>query len=311
MYLKSIFKYLFDFFYFLRYNISISILGDCMKIKITADSSCDLGADLIKKYNFAILPVHITLGDKEYSDARDISQDEFYKFLKENPVLPRTSAYNPTEAIEFFTEQLASDGGYDAIIHFTISSKLSVLYQNSVIASQEFDGKVFVVDSMSLSTGVGMQMIYAHDLVEQGLPANEIYDKVIERRSKVQASFVIDKLTYLHKGGRCSGVAKISASILQIKPIIVLKDGEMKVASKLMGRFEKMVTKYVNYILATYPDIDRTRCFITHTPIAPEIVESIREQIKDKFDEVIETEAGCTVGTHCGPNTIGILYYQK
>ena len=282
-----------------------------MKIKITADSSCDLGEELIKKYNFSILPVHITLGDKEYSDARDISQEEFYKFLKENPVLPRTSAYNPAEATEFFEEQLKSDGGYDAIIHFTISSKLSVLYQNSCIAAQEFDGKVFVVDSLSLSTGVGMQMMYAHDLVEEGLDAKDIYEKVIARRERVQASFVIDKLTYLHKGGRCSGVAKISASILKIKPIIVLRDGEMKVASKLMGNFDKMVTKYVKYILTTYPDIDKKRCFITHTPVDSGVVDSIREMIKDKFDEVIETEAGCTVGTHCGPNTIGILYYQK
>ena len=186
-----------------------------------------------------------------------------------------------------------------------------MLYQNSCIAAQEFDGKVFVVDSLSLSTGVGMQMMYAHDLVEEGLDAKEIYEKVIARRERVQASFVIDKLTYLHKGGRCSGVAKISASILKIKPIIVLRDGEMKVASKLMGNFDKMVTKYVKYILTTYPDIDKKRCFITHTPVDSGVVDSIREMIKDKFDEVIETEAGCTVGTHCGPNTIGILYYQK
>lgn len=282
-----------------------------MKIKITSDSSCDLSADIIKKYNFNILPVHITLGEKEYCDSRDISQEEFYKFLKENSVMPRTSAYNPVEAIEFFKEQLASDGGYDAIIHFTISSKLSVLYQNSVVAAQEFAGKVFVVDSLSLSTGVGLQMMYAHDLAEQGLDAKVIYEKLLERREKVQASFVIDKLTYLHKGGRCSGVALLGSNLLQIKPVIILKDGEMKVGKKLMGRFEKTVTQYVNHILQTYPDIDTKRCFITHTPISNDIVNGIREQIKDKFDEIIETEAGCTVGTHCGPNTIGILYYRK
>ena len=154
-------------------------------------------------------------------------------------------------------------------------------------------------------------MMYAHDLVEEGLDAKEIYEKVIARRERVQASFVIDKLTYLHKGGRCSGVAKISASILKIKPIIVLRDGEMKVANKLMGNFDKVVAKYANYILSNYADIDRKRCFITHTPVDSAVVDSIREQIKDKFDEIIETEARCTVGTHCCPNTIGILYYQK
>lgn len=282
-----------------------------MKIKITADSSCDLSRDIIEKNNFTILPVHITLGEKEYADARDISQDEFYKFLKENDVLPKTSAYNAVEAEEFFEEQLESDGGYDAIIHFTISSKLSVIYQNSIMAAEKFKDKVFIVDSMSLSTGVGLQMLYAKDLVDEGLDAAEIFEKVVARREKVQASFVIDKLTYLHKGGRCSGVAKWSASILQIKPIIVLKDGEMKVGNKLMGKFDKIVPKYVEYILSTFPEIDRKRCFITHTPINSEIVDEIRSLIKDKFDEVIETDAGCTVGTHCGPNTIGILYYCK
>lgn len=282
-----------------------------MKIKITADSSCDLSRELIEKNNFAILPVHISLGEKEYADSRDISQGEFYKFLKENDVLPKTSAYNAVEAEEFFKEQLASDGGYDAIIHFTISSKLSVIYQNSLTGAEKFKDKVFIVDSMSLSTGVGLQMMYAKDLVDKGLDAKEIFDKVMERREKVQASFVIDKLTYLHKGGRCSGVAKWSASILQIKPIIVLKDGEMKVGSKLMGKFGKIVPKYVEYVLTNYPNLDRKRCFITHTPIDPIIVQEIREQVKNIFDEVIETEAGCTVGTHCGPNTIGILYYCK
>lgn len=282
-----------------------------MKIKITADSSCDLSRALIEKNNFAILPVHITLGDKEYSDARDISQDEFYKFLKENPVLPKTSANNPVEFEEFFREQLSSDGGYDAIIHFAISSKFSTLYQNALTAAQLFADKVFVIDSLSLSTGVGLQMLYAKELVDKGLSAAEVFEKVKERRGAVQASFVIDKLDYLHKGGRCSGVAKFSASLLQIKPIIVLRDGEMKVGSKLMGKFEKIVPKYVDYILLNFPNIDRTRCFITHTPISNEIVDGIRERIKNIFDEVIETDAGCTVGTHCGPNTIGILYYTK
>ena len=285
--------------------------GEFKKIKITADSSCDLNDELIKKYNFSILPVHISLGDKEYTDSRDISQEEFYKFLKETSVMPRTSAYNPMEAEEFFKQQLESDGGYDAIIHFTISSKLSVIYQNSCTGAQSFNGKVFVVDSMSLSTGVALQMMYAYDLVQEGLDAQEIYEKLLDRREKVQASFVIDKLTYLHKGGRCSGVALFGSNLLQIKPIIVLKDGEMKVGKKLMGKFEKVVPQYVEHILETFPDIDKKRCFITHTPVDKEIADVIREQIKDKFDEIMETTAGCTVGTHCGPNTIGILYYRK
>jgi len=282
-----------------------------MKIKITGDSSCDLGEELIKKFNFSILPMHITLGDKEYKDARELNQDEFYKFLKTNSTLPRTSASNTEEALEFFKAELSKDGGYDALIHFTISSKISSTYQNAVVASQECDNKVFVVDSLSLSTGIGVQMLYCADLVAQGLDASEIFEKVVARRDKVQASFVIDKLTYLHKGGRCSSVAKWAAGILKIKPVICLKDGAMQVDCKLIGKYEKIVPKYVDYILRTYPDIDRKYCFITHTPVDKGLVDVVREQIKTKFDNVIETEAGCTIATHCGPNTLGILYYKK
>ena len=282
-----------------------------MKIKITGDTVCDLSTDLLKLNNISIMPVHVTLGDKEYEDSATITQEEFYSFLKNNPVLPKTAAYNPLEVAEFFKEQLNSDGGYDALIHFTISAKISTIYQNCVTAAQDFDGKVFVVDSKSLSTGIGLQMLYACDLVKQGFDAKTVYEKVLARVDRVQASFILDKLTYLHKGGRCSGVALFAASALGIKPIIILSNGEMKVGKKLMGKFEKSVDSYVDYILQNFSDIDRTRCFITHTPIDSKIVDSIRENIKDKFDEVIETNAGCTVGTHCGPNTIGILYYQK
>ena len=282
-----------------------------MKIKITGDTSCDLSQDLIQKYNLGILPIHVILGDDEYDDSATINQEEFYKFLKDNPILPKTSAYNPMEAEEFFKAQLASDGGYDAIIHFPISSKISTIYNNCIAGSKELKGKVFVVDSKSLSTGVGLQMLYACDLVKQGLDAKTIHTIMQEKTKDVQASFILDKLTYLHKGGRCSGVALFAANTFGIKPIILLKDGEMKVGKKLMGRFEKSVMSYVDFILENFANIDRTRCFITHTPIANEIVDKIREKIKDKFDEILETNAGCTVGTHCGPNTIGILYYLK
>ncbi len=282
-----------------------------MKIKVTGDSSCDLSQELIEKFNFSILPIHICLGDKEYKDAREINQDEFYKFLKTNSTLPKTSAPNVEETLEFFKSELAKDGGYDAIIHFTISSKISSTYQNAVIASQECDNKVFVVDSLSLSTGVGLQMLYCAELVSQGLDASEIFEKMLARREKVQASFVIDKLTYLHKGGRCSAVAKWAAGLLSIKPIICLKDGAMGVDSKIMGKYEKIVPEYVDYILRTHPDIDPKYCFITHAPVEAGLVDVVREKIKDKFENVIETTAGCTISTHCGPNTLGILYYKK
>ncbi len=283
-----------------------------MKIKITSESTCDLSPELIKEFNIGILPVHITLGDKEYTDNESITPEEFYNFLKTGDVLPKTSACNPIETKEFFEEQLASDGGYDALIHFTISSEISSIYQNAEMASREC-GQVMVVDSRSLSSGIGLQMLHACDLAKKGtMTAGEIYDEIISRRDNVQASFILDKLTYLHKGGRCSGVSLFAASALGIKPIIVLTEGSMKVGKKLMGKFEKTVADYADYILKTYPNIDTTRVFITHTPMDnPDLVEMLKQKLADKFENIYETNAGCTVGAHCGPNTIGILYYTK
>ena len=214
-----------------------------MKIKITADSTCDLGAELVKKYNIGILPVTIIADDKEYLDGVNITTDQLFPIVEKTGQLPKTAATNPTVFEEFFKKELESDGGYDAIIHFDISSKISSLYQNAQVASQNFDNKVFVVDSMSLSTGVGMQMLYACELAQKGLSAEEIFEKVMARRNAVQASFVIDTLKYLYKGGRCSRLAMFGANLLKIKPVIVLKDGKMDVDSKPRGKYADVVMK--------------------------------------------------------------------
>lgn len=281
-----------------------------MKIKITADSTCDLGAELVKKYNIGILPVTIIADDKEYLDGVNITTDQLFPIVEKTGQLPKTAATNPTVFEEFFKKELESDGGYDAIIHFDISSKISSLYQNAQVASQNFDNKVFVVDSMSLSTGVGMQMLYACELAQKGLSAEEIFEKVMARRNAVQASFVIDTLKYLYKGGRCSRLAMFGANLLKIKPVIVLKDGKMDVDSKPRGKYADVVMKYVEYILGKFKTPDKTRCFITYTTLDDEIVRMIEEKIKPIFKEILITRAGCTIATHCGRNTVGILYYN-
>ena len=278
-----------------------------MKIKITSDSTCDLGEELIKKYNIGILPVRVLQGGKEYLDGVNITLEELFPMVEQSGELPQTAATNPTEFVDFFSKELE---GYDAIIHFDISSKISSLYQNAQIASQEFDNKVFVVDSLSLSTGIGMQIIYASELIEKGLSAEEIYQKVLERRSAVQASFVIETLKFLYKGGRCSRLAMFGANLLKIKPVIALKDGKMDVEHKPRGRFDKVVEEYVDYILSKFNTPDKTRCFLTYTTLDDEIVQMIYNKIKPLFKEVLITRAGCTVGTHCGRNTVGILYYN-
>lgn len=281
-----------------------------MKIKITADSTCDLSDEIIKKFNIGIIPVRIIMDNKEYVDGVDINTDKLFGLVEKTGQLSQTAATNPTTFQEFFAKNLKSDGGYDAIIHFDISSKISSLYQNAQIASQEFDNKVFVVDSLSLSTGVGIQMLYAYDLASKGVPAEEIYEKVMTRRPEVQASFIIDTLKFLHKGGRCSGLAMFGANLLKIKPVIVLKDGKLEVDAKPRGKYADAVMKYVDYILGKFDKPDKSRCFLTYTTLDDEIIKMIYDRIKPIFKEVYITRAGCTVATHCGPNTVGILYYN-
>lgn len=279
-----------------------------MKIKITGDTTNDLPSELIKKYNITLKPIIVNLGEQEYRDGENIKLEEVFDFVDKTGQLPKTAALNPLEFEEFFKQQLESDGGYDAIIYFSLSSEISSLYQNALVASKKFNN-VYVIDSKTLSTAIGLQILYACELREQGLSAKEIVEKVEARKQYAQASFVLDTLKYLHKGGRCSGLAVFGANLLKIHPSIILKDGKMGVGKKFRGKYKDVVLEYVDSILETYPNFDKKRCFITYTTIEDDIVDAIKEKIKDKFDEIIVSTASCTIGSHCGRNTIGILYY--
>ena len=281
-----------------------------MKIKITADCTCDLTQDMIKQLNVGIKPVSIIMNDQEYLDGVTITLPKLFEMFKESGQLPRTSACNPVEYEEFFNEQLKSDDGYDALIHFSLSSGISSLNQNAATASKAFDNKVWVIDSQTLSTAIALQIYYAYELIQKGLSPQEIVDKVIARRPYAQASFVIDTLKFLYKGGRCSALSMFGANILGIKPSIIVKDGKMGVGKKFRGKYDKVVLEYVDSILETYTNPDTKRVFITYTTLDnPEIVDKIKEILEEKFDEILVTNAGCTIGSHCGPNTLGILFY--
>ncbi|MBR1925754.1 MAG: DegV family protein [Clostridia bacterium] len=281
-----------------------------MKIKICSDSTSDLTKELYKKYSFGVLPVMVLFQDKEYHDGIDINSDKLFELCEKSKELPKTAAINPSQYKEFFEEQLKSDGGYDAIIHFSISSKLSSLYQNAKIASENFDKKVFVIDSTTLSSAIGLQMIYAYELAQKGETPENIVQKVLSRQNALQASFVIDTLKFLYKGGRCSRLAMFGANLLKIKPIIALKDGKMDVESKPRGKYDDVVMRYVDYILNKFNTPEKSRCFITYSTLDENLVKKIEEKIKPIFKEILITRAGCTVSTHCGPNTVGILYYN-
>lgn len=279
------------------------------KVLITRDSTSDLPPELVEKLNIKTIPLVVTLGDKAYQDGVDITPEDIYKYHDEHGVLPKTSAANVDDMINFF-EPFVKEG-YE-IVHFTISSSMSSTYQNSCIAADEFEG-IYVIDSQNLSTGEGLLVLKACEWAAEGLSAKEIYDKVNELIPRVDASFVIDSLEYLHKGGRCSALAALGANLLKLKPCIEVQGGSMGVSKKYRGKYGETLKQYVADRLTDYSDIDLSRVFVTHAGCDEEIVNQVVEQVKATapFSELIISRAGCTVSAHCGRNTLGVLYIRK
>jgi DegV family protein with EDD domain len=281
-----------------------------MKIKITADSTADLSQELCNKFNVTLIPLTITLGDNIYEDGVNMTPDMIYDYVSKTKQLPKTSAVNAEKYREEFEKIFAQ--GYDAIIHINISSEMSTSYGNAKMATKDMKN-VFVVDSRNLSTGIGVQVLYAAELAKQGtLSAEEIVKKVEARINSVQAGFILDKLEYLYRGGRCNAVSLLGANLLKIKPCIEVHNGKMGMYGKCMGKFSGCVLKYVKETLKKYNTPDTTRIFVTHTKIDPQIVSDVVDYLKQntEFKEILETTAGSTITSHCGSNTIGILFYN-
>ena len=279
------------------------------KILLTSDSTTDLSPELIERYNVAIIPLSVTIGDKTYADGKDINAEMIYKNYEETGVLPKTAAVNIDECMEFFNQYVSQ--GY-TIIHFTISSQMSSTYQNSVIAAGEV-GNVFVVDTKNLSTGGGLLVCAAGEMIKEGKSAKEIAEECERLTAYVDASFVVDDLEFLHKGGRCSAVAKFGANLLKLKPCIVVKKGKMSVASKYRGNFSAVLLKYINDRIGNASDICLDRIFITHAGCDEAIYQACAEEVKKlaPFKEVHTTLVGCTIASHCGRNTLGVLFIRK
>lgn len=281
-----------------------------MKIKITADSTCDLSPELVQKYDVGIIPLHVIMGDKTYSDGIDIVPQDIFKHVAKTGILPTTAALSIDEYSEAFKMYLKD---YDAVIHINISSKASSSYNNAVVAAKSVKGKVFAVDSQALSTGQGLLVLKACDLVAEGLKSTEIVKTIEGLRPKVNTSFVPDALDYLHKGGRCSLAALMGAKVLKLHPLIDMKDGQLYAKKKYMGGIERCLKSYVNELYEQYKSYDKTRCFITHSSCEPEIVAKVRAQVESLFgfDEIYETVAGNVVTSHCGKGTLGVLFIYE
>ena len=279
------------------------------KIIISSDSTCDLSAELKERYDVRIIPLGVTLGDKVYRDGIDINPDDIYAHHAKTGELPKTTAANVGECIDYFTD-LTKDG--DAVIHFTISSTMSSTYSNACLAAAEFEN-VYVIDSKNLSTGGGLLVVSAAEMAKSGMEAGDIVAELEKLIPCVDASFVIDSLEYLHKGGRCSALAMMGANLLKLKPCIEVKDGSMGVGKKYRGVYGRVLSEYVDERFQNIDDIDNSRVFVTHAGCDSEIVNAVVEQVKSKgfFKEVFLTRAGCTISSHCGANTLGVLFIRK
>ena len=281
-----------------------------MKIAISADSVLDLTPALLKEYDIKVIPLGIVLGGEDYLDDGSVTPEGIFKYVEETKVLPKTNAVNSESYKERF--QAILDEGYDCIIHFNLSSDMSATHNNAVTAAKDFGGKVRVINSKSLSTGVGIQAMYARKLTETESDIDVIIEKIEKRIPAVQASFIVEKLDYLHKGGRCSSTAFLFGKAAGIRPQIVVTDGKMHSGKKYIGRnMPALIKKYCKDVLNEFNTPDKSICFITYSSATPEMVEAAREAIADVgFENVYETTAGCTICAHCGEHTLGILYYN-
>ena len=275
-----------------------------MKIAISMESTCDLPQELIKKYNFEIIPYSVILGDEVVEDNAELPA-KIFEYVEKTKVLPKTSAINEIQYKEYFEGLLKK---YDEVVHITLSSGLtsSVAHAKSVAEDMK---NVHVIDSLSLSTGIALLGIYAKELVDAGASVDEIVEKVTARVPHVQASFVVERLDYLYKGGRCNSLAYFGANLLKIRPQIVVTEGKMKSAKKYRGKMPKVIESYCEDTLNEFNTPDKKLAFVTYTTATEEMIEPAKKALTNAgFETIIETQAGGTITSHCGEHVLGILY---
>ena len=280
-----------------------------MKIKILSDSTCDLSAELLEKYNITLTPLTVIKNGDTFIDGVTITPNEIFEHVDLGGDLCSTTAMNVGEYSQWF-EKFAAD--YDGILHINIGSSFSSSYQNACLAAEEFDN-VRVVDSQNLSTGQGLVVLKACELAQTCKSLDELHEQVQTFTSRVEASFVLDQLKYMVKGGRCSSATALGANLLNLKPCIEVKDGKMSVVKKYRGSYAKCLAAYVKDRLADRTDLDRGTLFVTNTPVADECMDAVKNAVNAyaDFENIYWTEAGCTVSCHCGPGTLGVIFVRK
>ena len=278
-----------------------------MSIKITATSTCDLPPELLERYQIDLVPLYISFGGNTYRDGVETGPDDIFRHVESSGALPTTAAVNIADYQALFAELSPK---YDAVLHITIGSEFSACYQDACIAAEDYPN-VYVVDSQNLTAGQGLLVLEAAEAAERGESIQDILARLDELIGKVDTTFVVDKLDYLAKGGRCSSVVALGANLLKLKPCIVLSDGKMTVGKKYRGAFDKVLPDYVRDQLDG-KEVRKSRIIIVHTRCDPAIPAAVEQVVREYgFQEIVHTVAGSTISCHCGPNTLGILFLRK
>ena len=280
-----------------------------MNIKILSDSTCDLPQEVLEKYNITIVPLNVIKEDVQFSDGVNISPAEIFAHVAAGGSLCSTAAVNIGEYSDIFAQYV---NDYDGVIHINISSEFSSCYQNACLAAEEYDN-VRAIDSRNLSTGQGLVVLKAYQLAKECTSLDELAEKLNTFTEKVEASFLLDRLDYMVKGGRCSAAAALGANLLNLKPCIEVKNGKMGVVKKYRGNYAKCLATYVKDRLANRDDVDKGTLFVTRTPISEDCLDAVKNAVAEynDFETTYWNEAGCTVSCHCGPGTLGVLFVRK
>lgn len=280
-----------------------------MTYQILSDSTCDLSAEQLRKYNIRLLPLYVQLGGKTFRDGVDITPDEIYAHVAAGGDLATTAALNMADYVRAFSEYSRKN---DFVLHINISSEFSCCHQNARLAAAEYDN-VYVVDSRNLSTGHGLVVLEAARMAAEGMEPKKLVEALNALTARVRASFVLDQLAYMKKGGRCSSVAALGANLLRLRPSIQVRGGKMVVDKKYRGSFEKCLRDYLTDQLAGRTDIDLRRAFVSHSGVEDEVLRLAVQTVRElqPFEELCVTRAGCTISSHCGPGTLGVLFIEK
>ena len=278
-----------------------------MSIKITSTSTCDLPPELLERYQIDLVPLYISYGGNTYRDGVETGPDDIFRHVDGGGALPTTAAVNIADYQALFARLSPQ---YDAVLHITIGAEFSACYQDACVAAEDFPN-VYVVDSRNLTTGQGLLVLEAAEAAQRGEPIQDILARLEELIDKVDTTFVVDKLDYLAKGGRCSSVVALGANLLRLKPCIVLADGKMTVGKKYRGAFDKVLPDYVRDQLAG-KEVRTERAVVVHTRCDPAIPAAVEQVVREYgFREIIHAVAGCTISCHCGPNTLCVLFLRK